>query len=97
MLEGARSTQDDVISRVPQGTVLGPVLFNIYTESLSFLIENCGFGTSGYADDNNAFISFSLSFQYNVITTCLPDLMATIQEWMNLYFLKINPDKYLCI
>ena len=92
-IENSLSDPLEVLFGVPQGTVLGPVLFNIYTESLSFLIENCGFGTSGYADDNNAFISFSLSFQYNVITMCLPDLMATIQEWMNLYFLKINPDK----
>ena len=92
-IENSLSDPLEVLFGVPQGTVLGPVLFNIYTKSLSFLIEKCGFGTSGYADDNNAFISFSLSFQYNVVTKCLPDLMSQIQEWMNSYFLKINPDK----
>ena len=78
---------------VPQGSVLGPVLFNIYIRSLFILIEQCGFSTSGYADDNNAHRSFTLHFQHKIITEKLPDLMKKISQWMNRYFLKINPDK----
>ena len=78
---------------VPQGSVLGPTLFNIYASSLSLVIQNLGFNTSGYADDNNAYESFALTFQYHIITKKLPDLLNLINEWMNLYFLKMNPDK----
>ena len=52
-----------------------------------------GFGTSGYADDNNAHTNFALEFQFNIITQKLPHLMEQISEWMNSHFLKINPDK----
>lgn len=82
-----------VLFGVPQGSVLGPILFNIYISSLSLVIRNAGFSTSGYADDNNAYKSFALTFQLNVITKQLPALLDQINEWMNLFFLKMNPDK----
>ena len=83
----------DVLYGVPQGSVLGPVLFNMYIRSLYDVITAAGFSTSGYADDSNAKLTFSLCFQHNVITQQLPQLMDQITHWMNSFFLKINPDK----
>ena len=93
LIQQSLSESRQVHFGVPQGSVLGPVLFNIYTRSLFDVIKDCGFGTSGYADDNNAIQSFSLHFQYGLITSQLPKLMSQIKNWMNDYFLKINPDK----
>ena len=92
-IENSLSDTLPVLFGVPQGSVLGPVLFNIYASSLSLVIKNFGFNTSGYADDNNAYNTFALTFQYNIITKQLPDLLNQINEWMNLFFLKMNPDK----
>lgn len=93
LIENSLSDSLNVEFGVPQGSVLGPKLFNIYIRSLFSVIEGCDFCTSGFADDNNAHQSFALQFQYDVITFQLPKLMSLIREWMHRHFLKINPDK----
>lgn len=92
-INGSISESVDVLYGVPQGSVLGPILFNIYIRSLYSVIDAAGFSTSGYADDSNAKQTFPICFQYDIITQQLPKLMDQITNWMNSFFLKINPDK----
>ena len=49
MVIGCRSTLVDVVSGVPQGSVMGPLLFLLYTSELSSILEN---KLIGYADDS---------------------------------------------
>ena len=48
-LDGSSSDSVDVVSGVPQGSVLGPLLFVLYTRDMFEVVENMMFN---YADDS---------------------------------------------
>ena len=49
MVDGCRSKLVNVVSGVPQGSVLGPLLFLLYTSELFSILE---IKLIGYADDS---------------------------------------------
>ena len=60
----------DVIAGVPQGSIDGPLLFNLFINNLTFFIEQCTL--SNYADDNNLSISGerNLNFKRHIKNIC---------------------------
>ena len=48
---------------VPQGSILGPKLFNIYTRSFPKAMQNIGYSAEGFADDQQLHKEFNLQFQ----------------------------------
>ena len=83
----------DVTFGVPQGSVLGPILFSLYTVPLSKIIskyENIKFHF--YADDTQLYFHLSPNStreEFLSLQSCLLD----IKNWMNSSKLKLNPDK----
>ena len=54
-LSGLQSFMKTIMKGVPQGSILGPILFNIFMNDLSYAIDECTLFT--YADDTQLFKS----------------------------------------
>ena len=77
-------------SGVPQGSILGPVLFSIYTNDLSSIPQKCS--TQSYVDDTKLITSFQLKDNLDAITDLKDDLFK-IGEWCSNNLLLLNPSK----
>ena len=49
-IKGTLSTCMDVLAGVPQGSILGPVIFNIFLNDITTIFEKCSL--NNFADDN---------------------------------------------
>ena len=82
----------DLSFAVPQESVLGPLLFTLYTTPLSRLISGHAIPYPLHADNSQLYISFSSgnsAAALNGLHSCL----ASVQSWMLTNKLKLNLDK----
>ena len=78
---------------VPQGSVLGPILFNIYIRSIYSSVKSRKFSIHGYADDHQIYKSFPVNLEYQVLCEELPLCFKDIENWMMEHYLMLNSDK----
>ena len=77
---------------VPQGSVLGLVLFNLYTTPLSSLITASSISHLLYADDTQLFISF-VPKNFSSAINNLQSTITIILSGMSSNYLTLNPLK----
>ena len=91
-VNGAMSKELPLKFGVPQGSVLGPLLFLIYTRQLSVLLEELGISHHVYADDTQFYISFKDDEVQQVKDTII-STMESINNLLASKKLRLNVSK----
>ena len=86
MVNGAGSEWENVTSGIPQGSVLGPILFVIYINDLPDTVESDSYL---FADDTKIFRIIK-GEDYKEI---LQDDFTKLEEWSGKWLLKFHPEK----
>ncbi len=86
-----RSSTKSISSDVPQGSVLGPLLFTIYMLPIGQIIKHHGFNFYCYADDIQIYFSTPSTsvFPPPTLTNCIKEL----ELWLEANYLRFNSDK----
>ena len=86
VLNGIQSTWKPILSGVPQGSVLGPLLFLIYINDLTNGISS---NIKLFADDASLFIKVT---DIEAAQETLVSDLSKITTWANQWKMKFNPD-----
>ena len=82
------STWKEILNGVPQGSVLGPLLFNIFINDIFLFLDKAKL--ANYADDNSTY-----TIEDNILNLlkCLETETSTVLNWFKINEMKSNSDK----
>ena len=86
------STWEKILKGVPRGSILGPLLFNVFINDIFYFVKQAAI--YNYADDN------TLSFIHNnlaVLKKVLEEESCILIDWFFNNFMKANPTKFQAI
>ena len=87
-INGVSSTRQKIVCGVPQGSILGPLLFLIYVNDLANIVQELF--KLMYADDSNLFLQGS---DLPLMERTFNHGLAQISKWLKLNKLVLNIDK----
>ena len=88
-VENERSEWQHLKKGVPQGSCLGPVIFNIFTNDLFYVLKSCNL--SNYADDNTI---HSTKSSLDLVMASLKVDAENATKWFSDNYMQANASKF---
>ena len=82
------SSWKELLSGVPQGSVLGPLLFNIYIHDIFYFMDQSEI--ANYADDNTPYV---VGDDIDVVLQKLKSDYVQLTDWLSVNYMKDNDKK----
>ena len=86
------STWSTIINGVPQGSILGPLLFNVFMNDIFYFIKHCSM--YNYADDNTLSYCHKI---FEILKSVLQQESTILLDWFGDNQMQANPDKFQAI
>ena len=91
-IDGVNSDPQSLQTGMPQGSVLGPFSFPLYTSPLFNIADNHQCNVHMYADDTQFYLSFKLQESTSAVSK-LESCIQEVKSWMTNNMLKLNESK----
>ena len=87
-INNSYSTWMEIVFGVPQGSILGPLLFNIFLADLFFIVNSTD--TANYADGNTP---YATAYDIDSLIVLREEASKSLFTWFDNNFMKSNADK----
>ena len=92
-IENSKSEPKTLRYGVPQGSVLGPKAYCMYTKPVTTIIKHHNLLYHCYADDSQSYIAIKPSDSWDIPSTRIQACVSEVRGWMSSNMLKLNQGK----